>query len=351
MQRHPQDKSSRLRSLSVGLALFAAQAAFSLAHAQTSYTLTPIGSLGGGSTSANAINNVGDVVGCSVALINGNPTPRAFVYRNGLMMDIGSLVTGGASCARDINDTGQITGNSDTATGEQRGFIYQNGVMTSLGNLGTSSVGDAINNAGLVAGTANNVGDSFVAAFRYDPSLNPPQVDIGNLGGAAITSRDMNAAGDIIGFAANAEFRGTSYVYRNGVVTDLGTVLGFPSTPNAINDLGQIVGTRTEGGYLLSNGVATTLPGLEGNDSSPSSINNAGQIVGSSWSANGNRAVSISQGVVVDLNTLIAASSPDKAFVTLEFAEDVNNNGMIIAEGVDSRTGARGAYLLRPVTR
>lgn len=343
MQACKQDTSSRLRTLSVAIALFAAQAAFSLAQAQTSYTLTPIGSLGGGSTNANAINNVGDVVGCSTAILNGNPTARAFVWRNGLMMDIGSLVNGGGSCANDINDSGQITGHSETATGEYRAFIYQNGVMSSLGNLGTSSVGNAINNAGLIAGTANYV------AFRYDARLTPPQVDIGNLGGVAITSRAMNSNGDIVGFAANAEGRGTSHLYRNGALTDLGLVVGFPSTPNAINDLGQIVGTRSEGGYLLSNGTVTTLPGLEGNDGSPASINNSGQIVGASWTANGTRAISISQGVAVDLNTLV--SSPEKAFVTLEHAADVNNDGWILAEGVDNRTGARGAYLLRPVTR
>ena len=342
MQRHKE------MSLSVAIALFAAQAAFSLAHAQTSYTLTPLGSLGGGSTTANAINDVGDVVGCSVAVINGSPTTRAFVYRNGSMMDIGSLANGGTSCANDINATGQVTGNSDTPTGQQRAFIYQNGVMTSLGDLGASSVGNAINNAGLIAGTANNVGDRYVIAFRYDAQLTPPQVDIGNLGGVAITSRAMNASGDIVGFAANADSRGTSYLYSNGVLTDLGLVVGFPSTPNAINDLGQVVGSRNEGGYLLSNGTVTTLLGLEGNSASASSINNSGVVVGASWTANGNRAISISQGVAVDLNTAISASSPDRAFVTLESAGDINNNGWIIAEGVDSRNGTRGAYLLRP---
>ena len=99
----------------MAVALFAAQAAFSLAHAQT-YSLTPIGSLGGGSTTANAINNGGDVAGCSVVVINGNPTTRAFVYSNGSMMDIGSLVNGGTSCANDINDSGQIAARTKLLT-------------------------------------------------------------------------------------------------------------------------------------------------------------------------------------------------------------------------------------------
>jgi probable HAF family extracellular repeat protein len=206
MEKCMQDTSSRLKSLSMGLALFVSLAA----HAQTSYQLTPLGSLGGGATTANAINNAGNVVGCSVAVINGNPTSRAFVYSNGLMMDIGSLANGGTSCANDINDTGQITGISATPTGEQRTFLYQNGAMTSLGNAGTSSTGNGINNTGLIAGAANNFNGSYIGSFRYDGRLAQPQVDIGTVGGIIIQSDGINAAGDIVGFAVNASYRGTS---------------------------------------------------------------------------------------------------------------------------------------------
>jgi probable HAF family extracellular repeat protein len=335
----------------MGLALFAAQAAFSLAaHAQTSYQLTPIGSLGGGSTQANAINNVGEVVGCSVAVINGNSTLRAFVYSNGQLTDIGSLVNNGTACAKDINDSGQITGSSATATGESRAFIYRSGTMTSLGNLGSASVGNGINNAGLITGEANDLNGSYIGAFLYDQQLSPPQVDIGTVGGIVTQGRSINAAGDIAGWAVNAQFRGTSFLYQNGVLTDLGLTIGFPSQAMALNDLGQVVGSRTEGGYVYSAGTVTTLPSLQGNGSSPTSINNGGQIVGASWTATGNHAFVITQSQIVDLNDAIAASSPDKPFVTLEGAAGINDSGWIIADGVDRRTGVRGAYLLRPVT-
>jgi probable HAF family extracellular repeat protein len=351
MQGFMQTKSLRLRSLSMGLALFAAQSAFALAaHAQTSYQLTPLGSLGGGLTEANAINSVGDVAGCSLAVINGAATLRAFAYRNGEMMDIGSLANGGTSCAYDINDAGEITGNSATPSGESRAFIYRDGTMTSLGNLGSSSIGNSINNASLIAGSANDQNGSYIGAFRYDALLTPPQVDIGTVGGIITQSRSINAAGDIAGWAVNADSRGTSFLYQNGVITDLGTVLGFPSQAMAINDLGQVVGSRTPGGgYLYLNGTVTDLPSLAGNGSSPSSINNVEQIVGSSWTETGNHAFVITQGQIVDLNDAIVAGSPDKPFVTLEDATGINDNGWIVADGIDSRTGVRGAYLLRPV--
>lgn len=341
------------RSLPLGLALFAAQAAFSLAaHAQTSYQLTPLGSFGGGTTEANAINSVGSIAGCSLAVINGTTTLRAFVYSNGQMVDIGSLANGGMACANDINDAGEVTGKSTAPSGELRAFIYKNGTMTSLGNLGSSSDGSSINNAGLIAGTANDPNaEIFISGFRYDARLPQPQADIGTLGGGIVTQpRSINAAGDIVGFAVNAGSRGTSFLYQNGVLTDLGLVLGFPSQAMAINDLGQVVGSRTPGGaYLYGNGTVTNLPSLRGNGSSPSNINNMGQIVGASWTEDGNHAFVITQGQIVDLNDAIVASSPDKPFVTLDGAADINNSGWIVADGVDSRTGVRGAYLLRPV--
>ena len=350
MQECKQDRSWRLSAV-IGLALFAAQAAFSLAaHAQTSYELVPLGSLGGGTTEANAINDVGDVVGCSVAVINGTSKLRGYVYRNGSMTDIGSLTDGGTSCASDINDAGEITGYSAASTGESRAFIFKNGTMTSLGNQGSSSEGNSINNDGLIAGAANGFNGSYAGAFRYDARLPQPLFDIGNLGGGIITqARSINATGDITGWAVNADSRGTSFLYQNGVITDLGLVLGFPSIADAINDLGQVIGSTQSDGYLYDNGVVTTLPSLGGSGSSPSNINNLTQIVGSSWTENGNHAFVITQGQIVDLNDAIVASSPDKPFVTLDGAADINENGWIVANGVDSRTGVRGGYLLRPV--
>lgn len=354
MHRHERKQGRSLRpgALSMALALLAAQAALSLpAHAQTVYDLTPIGSLSGGTTRATAINSSGDVVGCSLAVINGASVGRAFLYSNGQLVDLGSLASDGRSCAEDINDLGQITGSSATPTGEERGFIYQNGVMTSLGDAGSSSTGESINNAGLVAGYAYDLNGSYQGGFIYNGQLSPPQLDIGTLNGGDITQpRSINANGDIAGWAVNAEFRGTSFLYQNGVMIDLGLILGFPSQAMSLNDLGQVVGTTSGGGFVYDAGTVTELPSLGGNGSSPVSINNAGQIVGSSWTPEGTHAFVITDGQIVDLNDAIVATDPDAQFVTLRGATDINENGWIVANGVDSRTGwVQGAWLLRPV--
>lgn len=349
MQECKQSAGSRLRTLSIGLALFAAQAAFSLAQAQTTYSLTPLGSLGGGETTVNAINNVGDIVGCSVREINGTSVARAFVYRNGQMMDIGALTPNGTSCATDINDLGVVVGGSAAPTGETRAFVYQNGTISSLGNQGTSSYAEAINNNGQIAAWAYGLNGDYIGSFRYD--LRTQQaVNVGNVGSDITKATSINASGAMVGFAVNAEYRGTTFLFSNGAISDLGNTIGFPSSVGGINDLGQVVGSNSGGGYLFVAGGVTTLPSLGGNGSGPRAVNNQGQIVGSSWTATGNHAFVITNGQIVDLNNAIAASSPDKAFVTLESAADINDNGWILADGLDTRTHRRGTYLLRPVT-
>jgi probable HAF family extracellular repeat protein len=266
------------------------------------------------------------------------------------MMDIGALTPNGSSCATDINDTGVVVGGSAAPTGETRAFVYQNGTITSLGNQGSSSYAEGINNSGQIAAWANDFNGQYLGSFRYD--LQTQQVvNLGSLNGGIITkATSINGSGAVVGFAVNAEHRGTTFLFSNGAISDLGNVVGFPNAVGGINDLGQVVGSNNGGGYLFVAGAVTTLPSLGGNGSTPQAVNNQGQIVGSSWTATGNHAFVITNGQIVDLNNAIVASSPDKAFVTLEVAEDINDNGWILANGLDTRTHRRGTYLLRPVT-
>ena len=58
---------------------------------------------------------------------------------------LGSL-GGCCSTGKSINNSGQITGWSDTAGGETRAFLYSGGIMTDLGTLGGDySAGASIN--------------------------------------------------------------------------------------------------------------------------------------------------------------------------------------------------------------
>src|SRR5579871_3407416 len=76
-----------------------------------SYTITDLGTLGGDSSWAAAVNAAGQVVGQSTTL-DGNS--HAFLYSDGTMTDLGTL-GGTVSYARGINAAGQVVGGSYTA--------------------------------------------------------------------------------------------------------------------------------------------------------------------------------------------------------------------------------------------
>jgi probable HAF family extracellular repeat protein len=120
-------------------------------------TMTDLGVLPGfNSGRAIRINNDGVIVGFMLDPI-GTPAAgpagfRGFVYRNGTLIDVGTL-GGPASAATGINSAGQVVGNSAIAEGTgdapppTHGFIWGNGVLTDLNDLLVPGSGWEITNA------------------------------------------------------------------------------------------------------------------------------------------------------------------------------------------------------------
>lgn len=215
--------------------------------------ITNLGSLGGATATylaysfAYGINNGGQVVGYSQMIPNGSGN-HATLWSGGVMTDLGTLITGGTSQARAINDSGQIVGWANTAPpGYNHAVLWSNGVMTDLGTLGGHSYAYAINNNGQIVGNSSS---------PYHATL-----------------------------------------WSNGVITDLGTVAGGNwSEAYAINNSGQVVGySQTSTGQratLWSNGSAVDLNTLVtlGNGvilNEAHGINDAGQIVANGRNASG----------------------------------------------------------------
>ena len=101
-----------------------------------------LGTLGGASGSATAINDLDEIVGWCETV--SNTEPHAFLYRQGRMQDLGAFgalpsipgIRGpiSYSYAYAINDWGEIVGMSSTTNG-QHAFLYANGTMLDLNDL------------------------------------------------------------------------------------------------------------------------------------------------------------------------------------------------------------------------
>lgn len=174
-----------------------------------------IGTLGGPTSIAFAVNNHGQIVGRSRT---ADGQDHAFLYDAGTFVDLGTL-GGTQSEARAINDLGQIVGLARTANGARRAFLYENGVMKNLGTLGGPlSRAMAINNRGEIAGQSLN-GAGQMRAFLWRDGV---MSDLGTLGGGYAVAYGINDRGEVVGESATASGDVHAFVWRDGVMIDLG---------------------------------------------------------------------------------------------------------------------------------
>ncbi|MBN9690772.1 MAG: immunoglobulin domain-containing protein [Verrucomicrobia bacterium] len=128
---------------------------------------------------AYGINSSGVIVG-RMALVPDGPK-HAFRYLGNGLEDLGTL-GGTASEALDVNASGQIVGNAQTASGQWRPFLYQEGVLTDLNSL--LPVGSSttlvrvyqINDAGAMVGEAVINGATHGFVLTPDNLATPPSI-------------------------------------------------------------------------------------------------------------------------------------------------------------------------------
>jgi probable HAF family extracellular repeat protein len=247
----------------------------------------------GGESSADAINDQGQVVGFSET---ASGEWHAVLWHDGKVTDLGTL-GGESSSATAINDEGQVVGSSETASGEEHAFLWEDGKMTDLGTLGGNwSTAFAINDQGQVVGISDASEDSLdVRTFLWeDGKMTDFEIPAGERGGAT----DINNRGQVVGASTPSEgsLEVRAFLWEDGKMTDLGTLAGQPTMALAINDGGQVVGFGglfpPHRAFLWEDGEMTDLGALEDDSSSSANgINDRGQIVGVSGPETEERAV------------------------------------------------------------
>lgn len=247
-------------------------------------TFTDLGTLGGNYSAAAAINEAGDVTGGAVT---ASGEGHAFLYQDGVMHDIGAGIA-----PRAINAQGDVAGTKITIEGNTSGFVYRDGVVHDLGNLGTGTYGTAtdINDHGDV------VGESTTSGEPAHPPLHPflfhdgEMIDIGTLDDEELNGAiGINNAGQIAGYSVVEGQSWHAFLYENGVMKDLG---GFDDIAylevSDLNEHGTVVGTHT-GDFTPFITIGDSLvdlntlidPSLGWRLNRAYAINDVGQILGS----------------------------------------------------------------------
>jgi probable HAF family extracellular repeat protein len=321
-----------------------------------SYSITDLGNLGYPTARGAGINESGQVAGTSylaerVEYNVGCPIKRRpcfvhpehpFLWSEGKITDLGTLGGGLFAEGTAINNLGEVAGFSNLKNGERHAFVFHNGKMTDLGPTGQESRAFAINDSGVVAGSESIPGEGHTDAVLF---INGKVTDLGLIpgsGGIFTSPTGINNSNEVVGSGDNRESMERAWVYRNGQMTDLGTLGGPQAAASAINRSGEIVGfaqtsTDADHGFLDRAGKMTDL----GNNVFPNAISNSGVIAGQGGCGN---AFILSGGICRNLQTLIPAGSGYE----LQTAIGINNKGQIVVDASTTITFQNHALLLNP---
>ncbi|MEU4424782.1 hypothetical protein AB0F81_29530 [Actinoplanes sp. NPDC024001] len=237
-------------------------------------TLVDLGALPGSADGwgvARDLNDLSQVVGTSEA--------GAFLWDRGVMTALRGP-DGALSSAEAINNRGQIVGTYYvSSSGAPHGFLWQGGTLTDLGEIDPVD----INDRGEILAGRYVEGSGYRACIWRGGRLTDLELDM---------PIAINNQGWVAGVAVGSDYGIRAFLWRSGTTAQLGTLGGTSDWPTAINDRGQILGTsRTaneelhgviwQGGRtidLSTRGVVLETVTGQANPGSLSGINNRGHF-------------------------------------------------------------------------
>jgi probable HAF family extracellular repeat protein len=245
---------------------------------------TPLPTLGGKNGAAQTINDLGQAAGYAEnALLDpACPPPQKYEFKpvlwtNGRAQELPTVSGDPEGLVWGVNDKGQTAGGSGVCasynpiSGNYLQSLHAilwdaNGTPHEIPGLGGTGHGIGItaktpNNQGQVVGWSDLPGDRNFHGFIWS---NGARRDLGVLpGGVNSLGLGINDAGVVTGASLDAGFNPTAFIWQNGVITGLNSLIPADSpllleTACSINSSGQIIGfaaNKSNGqthGYLLT---------------------------------------------------------------------------------------------------
>jgi probable HAF family extracellular repeat protein len=232
------------------------------------------------------------VTGSMLVLPSG--AGHAFLYQDHYLRDLGLLPGGDSSSGQAVNTSGEVVGGADDANFITQPFLWKHGNMIALPTGGTlGGFAASINEQGDVAGFVNlPEGYTMATLFRHDQAIPLGFLPGGNESYATAINDALQIAGtaSVPGFVLEHAF-----LWEKGKLLDLGVLPnGTTSEALGINAWGEVVGTANvtspdqvtiDHAFLYSQGKMHDLNDMISSKSgwlleTASSINSKGEIVG-----------------------------------------------------------------------
>jgi probable HAF family extracellular repeat protein len=242
--------------------------------------MSALPTLGGNNGQAYQINNRGQVAGVAENT-TPDPTCSAFnleakpvVWQDGKAEELRTIPGDPDGWGYGINDQGQIVGATGTCFANQpaaslHAVMWPNGPgggVIDLGNLGgtNSNISFYISNQGQVVGMSGVPGNVHWHAFLWTQATG--MQDLGTLPGDVESwASNLNSQKQAVGTSFPATGNGRAFIWQNGVISDLNTLIPAGSPLSlleafGINDRGEIAGwgQLIKGDHIFHRGFLLT---------------------------------------------------------------------------------------------